>query len=314
MIEIGRLKLKTLWLILRGIGERSHGYAIYAKTQISLKHIYTILPQLVKAGLVREVGYDPKERRKYYSLTEKGKTLLDILTLIMGESFTCVVFDLENVIFEKILEDPSEDRISVSTWDLLFIRMGIYDEYTRLKKDRLNYNEMIFKACEILKKRRLNEDRFYQMINSRNYTPGVKEVIETLLEKGVKIGIIGGFRELAQKLIKEFHLENEIKQNKIILQPYCALEFAKDGTLIKPILERTDYENKASLLEAFTKVSGISPKEIAYIGSDVEDIPIMKRVGLAIAFNTNKPSVINAAKWTINEKDLRKVLPHLYKD
>jgi phosphoserine phosphatase len=205
----------------------------------------------------------------------------------------------------------------MSTWDLIFIRIGAYDVHEKLKeefkKGQFNYNEWTKKACDELKRRGLRKHMFDEVIKFREYTPGAKEVIKTLLENDVKVGIISGsFYELGERVIKDFELENELKQKKIVIHAHCMLEFDPDsGELIRPHIEATDYEDKASLLEVFTKIFNVSPEEIAYIGDDVNDIPIMRKVGLPIAFNTHKPSVIKAAKIVINKNDLREVLPYL---
>ncbi|MBV2097286.1 MAG: HAD hydrolase family protein, partial [Candidatus Thiodiazotropha sp. (ex Codakia orbicularis)] len=42
---------------------------------------------------------------------------------------------------------------------------------------------------------------------------------------------------------------------------------------------------------------GLSDAEIAYVGDDVVDLPIMRRVGLAIAVNDAHPFVVQHAHW-----------------
>ena len=42
---------------------------------------------------------------------------------------------------------------------------------------------------------------------------------------------------------------------------------------------------------------GLSDQQVAYVGDDVVDLPIMRRVGLAIAVNDAHPLVIQHAHW-----------------
>jgi 3-deoxy-D-manno-octulosonate 8-phosphate phosphatase (KDO 8-P phosphatase) len=52
---------------------------------------------------------------------------------------------------------------------------------------------------------------------------------------------------------------------------------------------------KIPILEEITAKSGVSPAETAYIGDDLTDIVVMRRVGLAIAPGNARPEVKRAA-------------------
>lgn len=59
---------------------------------------------------------------------------------------------------------------------------------------------------------------------------------------------------------------------------------------------RVDYlfqgaENKSAILDRILAESGFSEDEIAYVGDDVIDLPIMRRCGLAIAVASARPQV-----------------------
>lgn len=59
------------------------------------------------------------------------------------------------------------------------------------------------------------------------------------------------------------------------------------------------YENVAEkdlVLEKIVKQTGITPPRIAFMGDDLPDIPLMKRVGTPIAVADAHPAVIKAAK------------------
>ena len=54
----------------------------------------------------------------------------------------------------------------------------------------------------------------------------------------------------------------------------------------------------AQLLEAIVKDEGCSLDEIAYVGDDIIDLPVMRKVGLAIAVANARPEVKAAAQYT----------------
>lgn len=60
------------------------------------------------------------------------------------------------------------------------------------------------------------------------------------------------------------------------------------------------YQGKQQKLPAYEELCsklGLHDSEIAYVGDDVVDLPIMRRVGLAIAVSDAHPLVIQHAHW-----------------
>ncbi len=54
---------------------------------------------------------------------------------------------------------------------------------------------------------------------------------------------------------------------------------------------------KAPLLEEILADSGLKPDQVGYIGDDVTDLPIMRRVGLAAAPSNSRAEVLEAAHY-----------------
>ncbi|MGB5538519.1 MAG: 3-deoxy-manno-octulosonate-8-phosphatase KdsC [Gammaproteobacteria bacterium] len=60
------------------------------------------------------------------------------------------------------------------------------------------------------------------------------------------------------------------------------------------------YQGKLEKLPAFEELIdklGITPQEAAYVGDDVVDLPVMRRVGLAIAVQDAHPLVVRHSHW-----------------
>jgi len=60
------------------------------------------------------------------------------------------------------------------------------------------------------------------------------------------------------------------------------------------------YQGKRDKLPAYEELRaklGISPEETAYVGDDVVDLPVMRRVGLAIAVQDAHPLVRQHSHW-----------------
>jgi len=56
--------------------------------------------------------------------------------------------------------------------------------------------------------------------------------------------------------------------------------------------------NKSEVLDKILAESGIQASEVAYVGDDVIDLPIMRRCGLAIAVANARPQVLEIAHYT----------------
>jgi 3-deoxy-D-manno-octulosonate 8-phosphate phosphatase (KDO 8-P phosphatase) len=56
-------------------------------------------------------------------------------------------------------------------------------------------------------------------------------------------------------------------------------------------------ENKSAVLDQILKESGVHEEEIAFVGDDVIDLPIMRRCGLAIAVANARPQVKDMAHY-----------------
>jgi len=57
-------------------------------------------------------------------------------------------------------------------------------------------------------------------------------------------------------------------------------------------------QNKSKILEKITEQTGVAPEHTAFIGDDLPDLSLMRRVGLSIAVADAHKSVLENADWT----------------
>lgn len=76
------------------------------------------------------------------------------------------------------------------------------------------------------------------------------------------------------------------------------------GQVIPPIVNA---QRKADLLDLIAQQEHAHPDQVIAIGDGANDIPMLERAGLGIAFNA-KPVVRERAALAINQKNLRSVL------
>lgn len=249
--------------------------------------------------------------RIYENEINKLSSFLHEETQQLDMKYKIVIFDLDGVIFEKPRYGScGSDKVAVSTWDVLFQELGIYNIHEELKHNFekgifKNYMEWTEAACNILKSLRLKQDVYEKIINHREFVQGVEEVFKVLHDNEIITATItGSFESLAQ-------LANDKLGGINHIYSHCALYFDRDGLLKSWKLNPTDYEHKGSFVRKIAIQHGVSLKECAYIGDDVNDLAAFKEVGLAIAFNSTKLKVNQEADVVIDSRDFRSILPHL---
>lgn len=225
----------------------------------------------------------------------------------MPKNYKIVVFGLGGVVFERPWEDPTED-IAISTWDVLFKILGIYDEHERLKNIFLRggfktYGDWSDAACCVLKASGLNREMFEKVINSLPFMQGAIETFRALHTNKIITGVGGGFEALALRAKRELNIDH--------VEAHCRFEFDEEGKLKDWKLLATDYKDKIKFIKFIAQINKVDLDQCAYVGGDISDIPIFKKVGLSVAFNSTKQIVKEEAKVVIESKDLREILPHL---
>ncbi len=223
--------------------------------------------------------------------------------------YKIAIFDLDGVIFSKPWHSDSKE-VAVSSWDVLFKDLGMYDLHERLKRMFIekrfkSYMDWTDAACCLLKANGLDKKTFEQIIERRPFITGAKETLKVLNHNEIVTGIVSGsFERLALRLKRETGVNHALT--------HCRLSFnGKTGLLQNWKLFGTDWGDKVKFAKYIADLYKVSLDETAYVGDDVNDIPVFKRVGLSIAFNADKKEVKEAAQVVIKKKDLREVLPYL---
>jgi len=131
------------------------------------------------------------------------------------------------------------------------------------------------------------------------FTPGAIEFISTLRKKNYKTALLsGGFDCFANRYKENLNLDYafsnrlEIKNNRLT------------GEVLGEIV---DGQKKAFYMEEIARAEGIELNQIVAIGDGANDLPMIKKAGLGIAFNA-KPAVRVAAPHMITQRSLTGIL------
>ena len=131
------------------------------------------------------------------------------------------------------------------------------------------------------------------------FTPGARELVRILKRLGFRTAVIsGGFGFFTQRLQQELGLDyayaNELEM----------IDGQLTGRTLGPVI---DGEAKARLLEQIAASEGLSLDQVIAIGDGANDLPMLGRAGLGIAFNA-KARVREQADTHISQPGLDSIL------
>ena len=95
--------------------------------------------------------------------------------------------------------------------------------------------------------------------------------LKLTMEAGIKVGIVSGRQSPA--------LDHRCRD--------LGIRYAFGGI-----------QDKAQILEKIVGLTGVVPENTAYVGDDLPDLPLMRRVGLSIAVADASKTVLQNADWT----------------
>lgn len=130
-------------------------------------------------------------------------------------------------------------------------------------------------------------------------TPGVRELITAVHERGGVVGVVsGGFHEILDAVAPELGVDRW-RANRLEISD-GALSGRVDGDIV-------DGAAKASSLREWAAELGVAAHATIAIGDGANDLPMMAVAGLGVAFNA-KPAVREAAGLVIGPQNLSEVI------
>lgn len=200
-----------------------------------------------------------------------------------------VVMDLDSTLIQSEVIDEFSREI------------GVYEEVAAITeeamKGRMDFDESLRLRCEKLKGLTTDDiDKVYRRIE---FTPGAEELISVLKQLGYKTAVIsGGFTCVAERIRSRLGIDYAYAN---VLE----MEGGKvTGKVSNPIVNA---QRKADLLEVIAQQERIHPDQVIAIGDGANDLLMLEKAGLGIAFNA-KPVVREKAHMSLNQKNLRSIL------
>lgn len=200
-----------------------------------------------------------------------------------------IAFDLDNV----LIDGETIDEISKL--------MGVEEETAQLTKQAmegdLDFETSLKERIKLLKGASCSDVK--KIVEKVPLMNGAEETIKELKKRGYKIATITGNFEIIAEHVKD----------KLNLDYACYNTLhEEDGILTGEIsgpLIKTD--SKAEVLTELLKSLNLKASESAAVGDGANDISMLKKAGLGVAFNA-KPVVKEIADVIVKEKDLRELI------
>jgi len=200
-----------------------------------------------------------------------------------------------------VVMDMDSTLIQVEVIDELAKSAGHGEEVrgitSKAMNGELSFNESLNKRVELL--RGLDENVLDEIYHNIPFTPGAKKLVKILKKLGYKTAVIsGGFTFFTDRLKNELGLDYAFANELEI----------KDGKLTGKVLgEIINGESKAEILEDIADKENISLDQVVAIGDGANDLLMLDKAGLGIAFNAHK-TVREKADYNISQENLDSII------
>ncbi len=200
-----------------------------------------------------------------------------------------------------VVLDVDSTLIQGEVIEMLARRAGCEDEVAEVTRSAmagdLDFEESLRRRVKLLAG--LPESVLSEVRRSVQLAPGARTLVRTLKRLGYRVAIVsGGFSQITDPLAAELGLDYS----------QANLLEVRDGRLTGEVSGVVvDRAEKAAALERFAAAAGVPLAQTVAIGDGANDLDMLARAGLGIAFN-GKPVLREAADMSVTVPYLDAVL------
>ncbi|MFP5492458.1 MAG: phosphoserine phosphatase SerB [Bacteriovoracia bacterium] len=200
-----------------------------------------------------------------------------------------------------IVFDMDSTLINAEVIDELAVEAGVGDQVkaitARAMNGEMNFDQSLRERVALLKG--LKREVLKKVHDRLELNPGVEQFIRAVKSLGYKTAIVsGGFKffaeELQQRLGMDYVFANE-------------LEFSGDELTGRVTGEIVNAEKKAFILELLAQQESIHLEQVVAIGDGANDLPMLAKAGLGIAFHA-KEKVRKEARHQLGHGPMTSIL------
>jgi phosphoserine phosphatase len=208
---------------------------------------------------------------------------------LMRRSKRLVVMDMDSTLIQQEVIDE------------LARAVGVYDEVAavthRAMNGELPFDEALRERVKLLAG--APASILTEVLEQIELTPGAERLVRVLKRLGYRLAVIsGGFIQVTEPIRARLGLDYGFANTLEIVDGKLT------GRVTGPIINR---QRKADLLESLAQTERISLDQVIAIGDGANDLDMLARAGLGIAFRA-KRIVQQQAKYALNQQNLDAVL------
>jgi phosphoserine phosphatase len=200
-----------------------------------------------------------------------------------------------------VVMDMDSTLIRIEVIDELARAFGVYDQVAAITAKAMHgnmpYEQSLAERVALLRGMPLAD--VMKVAGDPPVTEGAPELLRALRALGLKTAVIsGGFSFAAEALRARLGLDYAFSNQLEV----------KDGKLTGRVLEPiVGPQRKADLLDALAQREGISLEQTVAVGDGANDLPMIEKAGLGIAFHA-KPKLRAAADTSLTKGGLDRIL------
>jgi len=200
-----------------------------------------------------------------------------------------------------IVMDMDSTLIQQEVIDELAVTLGVQDRVSKITARAMNgeidFDQSLRERVRLLQG--TPSSTLKTVLDRIELTPGAEELVRVLKRLGYRTAVIsGGFIEVVepirQKLGLDYAFANKLEVENEVLT----------GEVLGTIINR---KRKAELLESIAQAERIELDQVIAVGDGANDLDMLGRAGLGIAFNA-KRTVQEQAQAAINQPSLMSIL------
>jgi len=206
--------------------------------------------------------------------------------------------------YKLVLFDVDSTLINQEVIDLIAKRTASHELVAsiteRAMRGEIDFDQALAERVNLLSG--LPEQVFLDVIQEITFTPGAIELISTLQEQGIAVGVVsGGFHNVLDVLLKDLNLDY-VKANTLAVEN-GRLTGKVSGSIVNKAF-------KAKALFEFASAISAELGETVAVGDGSNDLEMIQAAGLGISF-CGKPILEQAADVVIRDRNLLQVLDFL---
>lgn len=200
-----------------------------------------------------------------------------------------------------VVMDMDSTLITIEVVDELARAHGVHDRVAaiteRAMRGELDFRQSLRERVALL--RGLDASVLEELASNLPLTQGAEILCSTLRRLGFELAVIsGGFVQAAEALRDRLGLDHAFANRLGVAEGKLT------GEVVGPIV---DAERKAALLEELATRQGIGLDQVIAVGDGANDLPMLRKAGLGIAFRA-KPAVRAEADVAFSHSGLDAIL------